>query len=471
MTIQIICRSFLTVTLTSDDLATLVNALHEVRDKWYHLGVQLNMKTSDLNAIRSQYMNKPDDCLQEMLSVWLSRTDPFPPSWQRVVDALSYPAVDRQNLARHIRQTYLCQETTNDSVVKKPDIKEVESTMEGLESEFEALKVDVNESVKPQPVDVLKVKQTAVDRTDVAERIKKSHCNGNEGKHSSTEISTIGKPDSYLSVEEVRSEIESLEKVFMELKDDVCESVMTQPVDTFKFRLTSLKVGEVEHHMDYLNEIIENKHTVVDILMKHNYYLNFLNHGLLQHILDKFKNKELQKRMDEYKVKLSKFFKCTYLRDFILCWQQHRCQPPVEDLQKFIELKARKKWETCTLEDLENLKDRLATKLFFPKFGLVLEKANEGCLAVTYTIPSSIVSQVQTAIKEIELCVFVDMEIETITVDGVVCYEAPLLQYTTALKQLYTSGNLLQPLSDSKQKPLLPFRLARIDKKPSQHQT
>ena len=374
-----------------------MNELQEVRDVWFSVGVQLKVPLADLRSIRADFRDKSSDCLLEMLSAWLSRTEPSPPSWQRVVDALSSPAVDR---------------------------------------------------------------------LDVAERIRKSYCKGNGEEHGNAEEPNTenDNPECFLSVAEVRSEIESLEKEFMELKDDVCESVMTQPVDTFKFRLTSLKVGEVEHHMDYLNEIIENKHTVVDILVKLNYYLNFLNYGLLQHILDKFKNKELQKRMDEYKVKLSNFFKLTHLRDFIECWQQHRCQPPVEGLHKFIELKTKKKWETCTLEDIENLKDRLATKLFLPKFILVLEKANEGCLAVTYTIPFSIVSQIQTVIKEIELCVFVDMEIETITVDGVVCYEAPLLQYTTALKQLYTSSSLLQPLSDSKPKPLLPFRLARIEK-------
>ena len=56
------------------------------------------------------------------------------------------------------------------------------------------------------------------------------------------------------------------------------------------------------------------------------------------------------------------------------------------------------------------------------------------------------------------------MDIETITVDGVVCYEAPLLQYTTHLKQLYTSRSPLHTLTDSKHKHLLPFRLARIEK-------
>ena len=47
---------------------------------------------------------------------------------------------------------------------------------------------------------------------------------------------------------------------------------------------------------------------------------------------------------------------------------------------------------------------------------------------------------------------------------NVVCYEDSLLQYTTHLKQLYTSRSPLQPLSDSKHKHLLHFRLARIEK-------
>ena len=123
--------------------------------------------------------------------------------------------------------------------------------------------------------------------------------------------------------------------------------------------------------------------------------------------------------------------------------------------------KSRKDWDTCTLHDLENLKGRLATKLLLPEFVFILEK---GCLEVTFSIPPSLVEQLQTEVKNTPLREFVEMEIESITVDGVVCYESPLLQYTTLLKQLYTSRSPLQPLSDSKPNPLLPFRLARIEK-------
>ena len=99
-----------TDTLSTDDLATLQNALFEVRDKWYHLGVQLKVPISDLKAIRTQYLNNPDDCLLEMLSCWLSNTTPSP-TWQTVVDALCCAAIGRQQVADNIRRQYLNENT------------------------------------------------------------------------------------------------------------------------------------------------------------------------------------------------------------------------------------------------------------------------------------------------------------------------------------------------------------------------
>ena len=91
--------------LTSNDLAILVNELHEVRDKWYHLGVQLKVQLHDLDAFQTQYNNNPDKCLLKMLSHWLTMTPP-PPTWQRVVDALNSPSIGKPLIADKIRRTY-----------------------------------------------------------------------------------------------------------------------------------------------------------------------------------------------------------------------------------------------------------------------------------------------------------------------------------------------------------------------------
>ena len=363
-----------------------MNELQQVRDIWFSVGVQLNMPLADLRSIRADFKDKSSDCLLEMLSVWLTRTVPSPPSWERVVDTLSSPAIDRPTVAERIRRTYCSQSS---------------------------------------------------DATTDTE--------------------------SFLSPKEIVSEMQKLEAKFEKLKDDVYESVRTQPVDIFKVKLTSFNVRDKEYFMEFMTEIIHKKRSVTDIWVALNKFFNFLNYSILQHVLTKFTNRALQRRMDTYKDKMYTFFRRTRLCDFLQCWPSCTHDPPVKELRDFV-AKSRKDWDTCTLHDLENLKGRLATKLLLPKFVFLLEKASRGCLEVTFSIPPSLVEQLQTEVKNTPLREFVEMEIESITVDGVVCYEAPLLQYTTLLKQLYTSRNPLQPLSNSKPNPLLPFRLARIEK-------
>ena len=276
--------------------------------------------------------------------------------------------------------------------------------------------------------------------------------------------STIVTFFSVLSPQEIGSQMDSLKSVFETLKDDIYESVKTQPVDTFKIKLTSFTVNDREHHMDYVKEIIDKKETFLEIWVELNCYFNFLNHEILGHILSKFKNSVLQRRMDEYSAKIKCFFKRTRFCDFVNCWPIHGKPPKVDHLQKFIEVDSYKDQNICTMEDLDHLKGILATKLLLPKFILVLEKVSKGTFAVTFSIPPSIVAKMQADIKNMELKVFLEMDIKTITVDDVVCYEAPLLQYTIHLKQLYTSRSPLQALTDSKSKHLLPFRLARVEK-------
>ena len=224
-----------------------------------------------------------------------------------------------------------------------------------------------------------------------------------------------------------------------------------------------MDVNGQEHHVQFLTEIAKDKKTILEVWVKLSPYLNFLNYEILQHILFNFSDDNLQREMEEYESLMEEFFQETKLCDFLDCWPVRGKTPPVDQLCDFV-VKHKKDWNTCTLHDLDLLEKSLARKLFLPSFAVLLRDASPGCVSVTFSIPVSLTAQLQSVVRGTQLKEFVDMEIETITVDGVVCYEAPLLQYTTVLKQLYTSRSLLQPLSDSKPKPLLPFRLARIEK-------
>ena len=281
--------------------------------------------------------------------------------------------------------------------------------------------------------------------------------------HYTVLYSTVGACEA-LATEDLKAQIDKLQKDFIKLKDDVYESVKTQPVDTFKVRLSSLDANKQKRHETALKEIIGQKTTVEDIWIDLSYYMNFLNYEILQHVLHKFEDMDLQKRMDSYKTEIAAFFKSTRLCDFVKCWPIHDEEPPEEELRKFLTTKTTKDWNTCTLEDLDNFRGSLARKLLLPKFALNLQEANRGCVTLTFSVPPSLVAHLQADVKNTDLKEFVDMDIEAITVDGVVCYEAPLLQYTTHLKQLYTPRSPLHTLTDSKPKHLLPFRLARIEK-------
>ena len=224
-----------------------------------------------------------------------------------------------------------------------------------------------------------------------------------------------------------------------------------------------MDVNGQEHHVPFLTEIVEDKKTVLEVWVKLSPYLNFLNYEILQHILFNFSDDNLQREMEEYESLMEEFFYETKLCDFLDCWPVRGKTPPVDQLCEFV-VKHKRDWNTCTLHDLDLLEKSLARKLFLPTFAVLLRNATPGCVSVAFYIPVSLAAQLQSAVRGTQFEEFVDMEIEAIKVDGVVCYEAPLLQYTTALKRLYTSRSLLQPLSDSKPKPLLPFRLARIEK-------
>ena len=369
------------------DLATLVNELHEVRADWYDLGVQLRMVTSDLDAIEQENTKDSKKCLRKMLSLWLTKTTPSPPSWQRVVDALCSRSIDRPALADKIRRTY---------------------------------------------------------------------CNvaAEQYQHSVTEDKRR---------KSLQLQVESLQTEFGKLKDDVYDSIKTEEVKSFRVKLASLDVNMQKHHETALRAIIGKKDTIEDVWIDLSFYMNFLNYELLQHVLNKFPNGALQDRMEQYTAKITEFFRNTLVREFVNSWPILGDPPPKVDLRKFI-VKYNKSWETCTLEELDQLKHRLARKLLLPTFSLLLEVALESSVTLVLSVHFPLVAQLQADIKKTAVKEMADMEIESITVDGVVCYEAPLLQYTRDLKKKYTSMNPLQPLSDSKPHPLLPFRLARIEK-------
>ena len=77
------------------------NELHDIRTKWFDIGVELKVKTSTLKSIEAKY-DDPKDCFREVISEWLKDH----PTWKSLVDALRTRVIDEPKLASDLEAKY-----------------------------------------------------------------------------------------------------------------------------------------------------------------------------------------------------------------------------------------------------------------------------------------------------------------------------------------------------------------------------
>jgi hypothetical protein len=77
----------------------------EARNKWFNIGLSLNLEVSDLEEIRHIYRDKMDDCFLGMLKNWL-RTSPRP-TQSNLITALRERTVGFSQLAEELESKSL----------------------------------------------------------------------------------------------------------------------------------------------------------------------------------------------------------------------------------------------------------------------------------------------------------------------------------------------------------------------------
>ena len=93
---------------TKPELKDLLDVLqHEVACKWKRLGVFLEISPGRLDTIETKH-HDPQDCLQEMLQVWLKQVHP-PPTWASIINALE--SLEEQRLAKELTEKYAVKHT------------------------------------------------------------------------------------------------------------------------------------------------------------------------------------------------------------------------------------------------------------------------------------------------------------------------------------------------------------------------
>ena len=105
ITVDVGVASGSTVHSATPELRDLLDALqHKVACKWKTLGIFLKIQTGRLDNIEAKH-HDPEDCLREMLQVWLKQVHP-PPTWASIINALDSDSLEEQRLVKELREKY-----------------------------------------------------------------------------------------------------------------------------------------------------------------------------------------------------------------------------------------------------------------------------------------------------------------------------------------------------------------------------
>ena len=233
----------------------------------------------------------------------------------------------------------------------------------------------------------------------------------------------------------VAAQVELFETEFATLVDKACHDVRKRDLEPsiFLSRVTTLRVSDRTQHRSFIQENLINippPVTFEKIWSRLTIYWDFMNYGLLEHVINKLGGEDLKHQMQVYVQELSTFKGRTRLCDFIDSWPCKDDRPAKDELKKIV-IKMNQEWTKCTLQDVESFRTALIHKFFLPEFDLILQNANSGCVCVTWLTSPSTATLLQQNLANIETEFFTGHKIEAVTIDGQDCYPTPISGYLT----------------------------------------
>ena len=96
--------------MTIDNLKAVRKAVWDARVVWKDIGIELDLKVTDLDVISASNPRNVNECFTKMLTLWLKRVNP-PPKWSAMIEALKEPAVGFEDLAERVECSVLSDAT------------------------------------------------------------------------------------------------------------------------------------------------------------------------------------------------------------------------------------------------------------------------------------------------------------------------------------------------------------------------
>lgn len=82
----------------------MVNTLTEASDRWYQIGIQLDISSHTLKSIQKEH-REDKDRLVFMLEHWITNGKEV--TWESVINALISPSVERRSIAYKVKEKFI----------------------------------------------------------------------------------------------------------------------------------------------------------------------------------------------------------------------------------------------------------------------------------------------------------------------------------------------------------------------------
>ena len=393
--------------LTTDDIKEVLDKVWKARNKWYNIGIQLEVNVNDLDSIKQSCNNYPGECFREMLITWLRQT-PDGASWKSLISALSHETVGFHDLAAAMKNNYA--EAHDDDYMHNHDEQPAE------------------------PSANKKGFQCPLCGACTLEEYLKGKCPKFSSKSDSAfqylETNNLTKNEIVTLQTTLHTESQTVITKFANLVFEMRRSFTERNIDPKDIATTILSIAPLESSTHPLSgllnvEEVDSIHTIIGRLLGNN-YLSFFNHHIVEFLITKYGTESDRDMLNSYEQSFEEFCKRSVFEvpkdvfgpppsdgeiivfkvtnDVLKSFKQQPSNALTEDMlpPSSPTVQTSSRTLNLSLEDAQTVQKNIAKALHLKNVGaLVFLSASKGCIQLTFSVPKVIMNGVKPQLNTI----------------------------------------------------------------------
>ena len=228
----------------------------------------------------------------------------------------------------------------------------------------------------------------------------------------------------------ISGRIDQLEQMYAGLVSRTQTAVEKQSpgVKEFRQKITLLPSLVKEELQKYLKEMLPDLYraeTIEAIFGCLNLLWNYLNFGLLQHIIKVYGDGELKQQMEEYTTAVEIFREETPLHLFLSVQPKRRHLEVPGSLRsnlKEVMFKHNNFTFDSLLSEVESYRQKLACEFSLPDFAIILEQIERGSVSTVWLVPPSVSAKMKEHVQRKHFAFLQEHKIIQMKIDGTIVY-------------------------------------------------